>query len=246
MYFKYGPFRHDDNDIDLVMVRSERMYSPRNSMVFDRKTLQCQGRICVSGQADIKARIQALESAYNYDPDFGDVGLFHDSGARSAHVLVAGDAINGVRCLKYEFPREEGGEYATYRSYNLVFQADYLNPDDTIYAFEESLRFQGSGGPSWELVPTFTQLPIAYINSFYTPQRVVQTGRAVGVQGWPILPGPIYPWLNEHTDRRVVQTESPQMIGIHAKLLYPISWRYEFSFIIPNSSGFPRLDYPGH
>lgn len=63
MYFKYGSFRHDENDVDIIRVHSQRFMSPRNTAVFDRKTLHCQGRLCVTGQAAIRARIEYLEAA---------------------------------------------------------------------------------------------------------------------------------------------------------------------------------------
>jgi len=245
MKFKYGPFEHDENDVDIISVQMERFSSPRNQVWFDRRTMQVQGRFCATGQAAIRDRIRWLEDAYAID-HVGDVGLYHDDNSKSAHVLDDNDSINGVRVLKYEFPKDGGGEYATYRSYNLQFQADYLNLEDTIYSFEERLMFQGNGGPAWELVPTFATLPISYVNSWYTPQRIIQTGKAVGVEYWTYVPGPMYPAMFEHQDRRVVIAESPQMIGKNQKLLYPISWRYEFSTAFPVTAGYPRVDFPGH
>jgi hypothetical protein len=245
MKFKYGPFEHDENDVDIISVQMERFSSPRNHVWFDRRTMEVQGRFCSTGQEAIRTRIRWLENAYKID-HVGNVGLYHDDNTASAHVLNDNASINGVRVLKYEFPKEGGGEYATYRSYKLHFQADYLNMEDTIYSFEERLVFIGNGGPAWELIPTFATLPISYVHSWYTPQQIIQLGSAVGVVGWPLVPGPLYPAMFEHQNKRMVIPQSPQMIGKNQKLLYPISWRYEFETAFPVTSGYPRLDYPGH
>ena len=243
MYFKYGNFKHDDNDIDLMSVSSERMYSPRNQVMFDRKELRCQGRICATGQSTIRSRIQALEAGY--ETDLGDVGLYHDDHTKSAHFLSSAGAVNGVRVLKYEFGREGGGEYATYRTYNIAFQADYLNYEDTIVSFKEEMIVQGTGGPSWELVPTFNTIPVSYVHHLYTPQTIIQRGEAMGLQGWPLIPLPALHWMYEHLDRRMITTHSPRHIGRNLKTMYPITWRYVFSLAIPAEFAYPRQDYPG-
>jgi hypothetical protein len=246
MKFKYGTFEHDENDIDLVSVNSQRMYSQRNRCVFDRKTLQCRGRLCVSGQSAIKAKIQALEAGY--EQDLGDVGLYHDSGAKSAHFLSSVGAINGVRVLRFEFGHEGGGEYATYRTYNIIFQADYLNYEDTIYSFRETMELVGTGGPRWVLVPTFSLIPIPYMVNLFTPLTIRQTGEAIGVQGWPLNPGPAFGqahWIFEHQEQREIITHSPLQIGVNLKMLYPITWRYEFELNVEADFAYPRQDYPG-
>lgn len=245
MKFKYGTFEHDENDIDLVSVSSERMYSQRNRAVFDRKKLHCQGRLCVSGQAAIKARIQALEAGY--EEDLGDVGLYHDDGVVGAHFLPSASAINGVRVTKFEFGREGGGEYATYRTYSITFQADYPNFEDTIYSFRETMELIGTGGPRWVLVPTFSTIPIPYMVNLFTPQTIRQSGEAIGTVGWPITPGPAFgpaAWIFEHQEARRVISHSPLQLGVHLHLYYPIQWFYEFELNVEADFARPRQDFP--
>ena len=242
MYFKYGSFQHDDNEVELVNFSHQRMYSPRNRLVFTRYTLTCQGHLCVSGQDSIKTKIKAFENAYKVDGR--DAALYHDDGTKSAHHMPSASSINGVRVKRVLYPTAAGGEYATGRSYLVELEADYLNPEDTIYSFSESLAFTGAGGPAWELVPQFSGAPIAYVNFEKTPQHIVQSGEAIGLQGWPLLPSALFPLNYEHTDLRFVEPGSSLKIGVNADYLFPIRYRYYFSLITPTSA-YPRQDYPG-
>ena len=242
MYFKYGSFKHDDNDVNLTTMVQKRMYSPRNRLAFTRKTLYCLGQFCESGQANIKSKIEALESAYR--DDWKDAGLYHDTGAKSPHFLSNNSSVNGVRVLSVNYPKGDPAEYATGRSYSIVLQADYLNVEDQIWSFQESLQFLGAGGPLWELVPTWTNEPAEVIYSSSTPQRIVQSGEVIGLEAPPIIPSPMLPTNYEHTSLRSWTRGSAQKIGRHANLLFPAQYRYVFSSKVPQSF-FPRPDYPG-
>src|SRR5574343_633206 len=184
IYFKYGSYTHTANEVDMTQLSITRQYSPRNRLFFKRHTLTLMGHLCVSGQAAIKSAIQSLEAAYRYDlasPNSGDAGLYHDDGTVSAHFLNTSQSINGVRVLSFSFPKEDGGEYATGRSYSVVLQADFMQDwEDTIYDFEERVTFKGGGGPSWELIPVAAGKPILRVNSVITPQIIVQEGQATG------------------------------------------------------------------
>ena len=242
MYFQYGSYRHTDNEVDITSLNIQRMYSPRNTMTFDRHTLIVQGHLCVSGQAELRSAITALENAYSRD--YYDAGLYHDDGTRSAHGLDNLDSINGVRIQSLSFPNGGDGEYATGRTYSIVLQADYLNLEDSIYSFSESIRLMGTGGPRWELVPTPAGPPYPLVQNLFTPQYIVQEGEAVGWQAQPVLPGPLFPENWEHTDRRVVSVRSPLFIGRHGKYMWPIRWRYMFSTVSPVNIVMARPDYP--
>lgn len=242
MYFKYGSFKHDDNDVNVTHVDAKRMYSPRNRLAFTRKTLHCLGHICETGQAAIKAKIEAIQAAY-YD-DWKDAGLYHDDGTKSAHFLDNSSSINGVRVLNLSFPKGDPAEYATGRSYSITLQADYLNVEDQIYNFSESLQFLGGCGPSWQLVPTYSGPPTLVVNSFNTVQRIIQRGTAVGLEAPPLIPGPLLPANYEHNDQRMIIRGSAQKIGRHANLMFPVQYQYVFSSVAPQNM-FPRPDYPG-
>lgn len=242
MYLKYGDYTFSDNSVDLSQITAQRMYSPRNRLAFTRYTMYCQGHFCISGgQSAIKTALQAFENAIA--DDWKDVILYHDDGTKSQHWLSNARSINGVRVVGQTYPSTEA-EYATGRSFSLVFQADYLNIEDQIWSFEETITFIGGGGPSWELVPTYSGPPRVVINSRWTPQRIIQQGNAVGLQAPPLIPAPLLQPNYEHNDQRVITRGSAQKIGRHANLLFPMQYRYVFSSARPMNF-YPRPDYPG-
>jgi hypothetical protein len=242
MYFKYGSYKHADNEVDITSFHIQRMYSPRNRMTFDRHTLILQGHLLADTQAELRTAIEALGAAY--DRDYYDAGLYHDDGVRSAHGLDNSSSINGVRVHGLSYPNGGDGEYATGRTYSITLQADYLNLEDSIYSFEESIHLVGTGGPRWELVPRPRGLPIPLMVNEITPQYIVQQGEAIGWQAQPILPPPMLPEDWEHRDRRMVVVRSPQLIGRHGKYMWPIRWRYSFSTMAPLNIVMARPDYP--
>ena len=244
MYFQYGSYVHPSNTVNLTQIALKRMYSPRNRLHFNRWTLYCEGHFCVSGQANIKSQLQEFETAYKKVGGFHDAGLYHDDGTKSAHWLRSNGSINGVRVMALKYPGREA-EYASGRSYAITFQADYLDAEDTIHSFNETLQIIGATGPRWELVETFSGPPYVKPVNEYTVQRLVQQGKCVGVQAPPLMPGPILPVNYEHLEQRRVTRQSAQQIGRRAKLLYPLQYRYVFSSVAPQNK-YPHSDYPGH
>ncbi len=247
MYFKYGTYQHENNEVDLFNVHEERMYSPRNRIMFFRRTFQIRGHICQSTEATIKTYINALRDAYHYD--FGDAVLYHSDGTRSSHYMLNSETINGVRVKVVSFPEGGPGEYASGRYYAITlecdqFQLNNTQPVDQIYSFEESIVTLGNGGPDWELITLPSGWPVAQINAEITPQRVIQSGEVVGMQGWPlVVPTPVYASLYEHGNLRMVEYGSPRKIGVNYRLMYPLKYRYIFSLIDSQPAKVAAQDY---
>ena len=152
MYLKYGSYTHASNTVEMSSITAQRMYSPRNRLWFTRYTMYVNGHFCVSGQDSITTTLAAFEKAY--EDDWKDVVLYNDDGTKSRHWLSNARSINGVRVAAIKYPNNEA-EYATGRSYNITFQADYLNVEDQIFDFSETLQFIGGTGMDWDLVPSW-------------------------------------------------------------------------------------------
>jgi hypothetical protein len=237
--FKFGDYVHAANEVDVTMLTQQRMYSPRNFMVFLRKTLTIQGHICKSGTSAITAAIKALEAGYL--KEIHSVGLWEDDGTtRTAHVLLSGTSagcLNGIRLLTLDYPKADGGEYATGRTFRAVFQADYITDEgrdlieSQLYAWEETLTVVGAGGMDWELIPQFMGPPVFQVNCQITPQRVIQSGQSVGVLAHIAPPMPYWP-ANTHDNRTLVQYGTAQKVGHFGQhILYPVKWMYHMSFV---------------
>jgi hypothetical protein len=226
MYFQFHNFTHDENEVNVTMITEQRMFSPRNQQVFIRKTLTIDGHFCATGQTTIKARIAELQNSYKNE--WHSVGLYHEDGTPSAHVLDFATSLNGIRVLTLDFPCNEGGEYVTGRSYHAVFQADYATTstlESEIYMWEETLQITGNGGMDWELIPQFQGPPVFQINSMMTPQHIIQSGQNIGVSDYITPPQPYWP-ERCHKNRTIIQRETCQKKGRNWSLLFPTKWTY--------------------
>jgi hypothetical protein len=234
MFFKYADYQHAANEVDVTTIQQQRMFSPRNRYVFIRKTMTVMGHFCTSGQDAIRLALQNLEKTY-LTIHGGDAGLYHDDGTPSAHFLPEAGSLNGIRILTLDYPKEEGGEYVTGRSYRIVLQADYM-PQlfDNTYSWEQTISMQGTGGPSWEYIPQFVGPPTYQINAMVTVQRFIQTGQSVGVADYTPLPLILWP-NDEHGELRMIEYGVPQKPGIYIPLLFPMQWRFVYSFPGPKA-----------
>lgn len=234
MFFKYGSFQHPNDEVNLVSFTQRRIPNDRGQERLTRKTMQLQGVFIASTQAAIKEGILAREAAY---VDWGkDAALFHDDETISAHSLVSSDSVGGVRVLAVDFPEGDGAEYATQRTFSIVLEADFITRLATL-AFQETLRFTGTGGRRVKLIETLTGSPQAQTTNLRTIQRVVQSGSSVGELAYPLVPSPIFP-RSELLDRREIVPGSPRRQE-NDFIEWPISWIYHFAFTSP-VSGIPN------
>ena len=127
------------------------------------------------------------------------------------------------------FPEGVGAEGITYRNYSLAVEGLLLTGDGTLLSFVETLSFSG-GGPTYGHIETLTGLPVKQQLRNYTVYRVTQQGQAVGISGYPSVPGPLWPaalMRGGSSERR-----SPRRIG-NSYTEYPITWQYEFEAAFP-------------
>lgn len=238
MYFKYGTYQHPDNEVNLTNLMQRRVYSDRHRLLYTEHTLTVMGEINGTSQADLRTKIAALIDAYADDGE--RASLFHDDDTESAHFLSSSNSINGVQVIDLSFPSGQPGEYTNCRTYQITLRAEYDNIEGTsdIVSFQESLRWIGTGGPMWEAYPVLVGPPVARVLFTATPQKVHQTGFAVGYRGWPLVPSPLFPqW--EHLDRRIVQPDSPKSYR-NARRFYPIRWAFDMT--TPGGlSGYPNI-----
>lgn len=243
MYFKYGTYQHPDNEVNVTSITARRRYSPRHRLFTTVWTLTARGEIITDeatsdGQQDaIKQRIAELQQVYADDGE--DVGLFHDDGGKSGHYLNSLNSINGVSVIEMKWPTGQKAEYATQRTFELVFQAEYLNVESQILYFEESLQFFGTGGPKWRVRDTVSGPVIVRPIYPKTAQTIIQSGRAIGLQGYPLIPVPLFPSL-EHEDLRVTRYGSPRSYR-NTYLEYPAHWQYRMTSPV-GVSGVPGRD----
>src|SRR5690349_12222462 len=118
MILRYGSFAHDQNECAIV-ISKRAMYSPRGERTSIRETWHVTGIRHAASQSALTASLADLRNAYSINGR--DAGLYLDDGATPTdHLLVSAAAIGGVRVVVLEFPKGDGAEYSTFRTYRLV------------------------------------------------------------------------------------------------------------------------------
>jgi hypothetical protein len=121
------------------------------------------------------------------------------------------------------FPKGDGAEYATYRTYQVVLECVVPDTRSRLIHYSESYEFSGTGGPDWGFMRPLEGELQAQMFTQKTEVRLVQSGTAVGNDYYPLPPGPVYP-KNEHEPSRRIRRDLPSP-GKRERIT---SWSYVF------------------
>ena len=125
MIYKHGTDtggQHDANTVTVSSFQKTISYSEFDLPETITTRLTLDGVLIATGQGTIKKAIEDFETAY-LDTDVSVSGLYHDDGAtRSPHFLDGGTSISGVRVVQLGYPKGDGAEYATQRSFRGVLE----------------------------------------------------------------------------------------------------------------------------
>lgn len=206
MLFRYGNFSHDDGQINLTRMDIRYKRSPRGKRISRINTLHLQGEICQTTQALITSKIEELISVYSND--YQNCGLYQDDGTVTPHALTndSPDCLSGVRVVERSWPKGGPAEYATARTFHITLEAEYLDVEDNLVDWQETLEFRGNTGPRVVVEETYFG-PRSYVAALKTSQKIIQSGRAIGMSGYVMPPGALFPQF-EHVDQRYVRLGS--------------------------------------
>lgn len=235
MYFKVGGYQHPDGEVDLVRMDVRHRLSPRGKRMSIVYTMFLKGEFCTTGgQSAVNDRIGELIAAYDV-PFVTSAGLYMDDGTPTHHYLTSSDpaCISGVRVVQRSWPEGGPDEFVNGRTFSATLEAEYLDVESQLLAWEESVEIHGTCGPRVEVVELETGPPILQLVNERTAQRIIQTGQALGFSVHVLPPGPLFPSL-EHVDRRREKWGSGTNRG-QAATHYPTAWTYVMSTAIPQS-----------
>lgn len=223
MYASYGGFQHPDNEVNIVRVEHRARFSPRNKRLTTIRTIYLEGEILADTQSALDAAVAAREDAYKYDGN--DFGFYTDAGALTRHRLIQNDPYNlsGVRVINQSWPKGDAAEFATKRTFSVTLQAEIITADSQIVEWQETVEYVGNCGPRYEIVETYLG-PVSQLLCKRTSQKIIQSGSALGFQGYILPPGPLLPSI-EHQDLRRSALVSGKVMG-RVALFYPSSWTY--------------------
>lgn len=237
MIFKYGNSTHAQNEVALT-IQKRVLYSTMGFRQAIRETWTLNGVLHAPNQVVLTAAISTLQNAYAVPGQ--DAGLFLDDGITpTSHVMLSSQTIGGVRVVGLDFPRGEGAEYSTFRTYTIVLEADF--PDSSapnLVSYNETVEFKG-GGPKFVFMQTLKGKPKKQLVVQHTPYEATQKGSAVGYTWYPPSATTLWPEA-EVFERRLTSLVTPKFHGGGAPTEYQINWSYFYKSDTP-FVGLPRI-----
>lgn len=204
------------------------------------------GILQAATQSELTTALVELELAYAIDGE--DVSLVTATGGRSSHFILASGCLY-VRSSGVSYPVGTGAQYSTFRNYEVTIEAGVsIGANGLVSApgsvadlmsYSESISYTGNGGPVKMYVPVISgDWPEQETNS-KSPTVIVQQGQAVGMNGKPTIPNPLYPdrIQNPQNDYRV-SLDWPRSF-FPVKTQYAVSWSYTFTFMGSPPTVFP-------
>lgn len=234
MFFKYGFYSHAENEV-LLTTQKRPVYSARGLRQATRVTYQLSGQILSDSASNLAVSIAALESAYSVDGY--SFGLFYGDGSATSLYVNSADTLGGTRVVAGpEYPKGDGSEFATSRTYTITLEADYPATVDPLLDYRETVSLFG-GGQSFVHLQTLTGPPQKQIVAQQTVYRAEQSGSSIGYGIWLPPPAPLWPYAELQPQRRISRT-SPRVTG-RSVSEFLTEWSYAFESATP-LVGFPR------
>lgn len=186
----------------------------RNQHYGDRRQLQVNLLLEGTDQANLKAKIDALETALR-TKDIS-VGFLHDDDTTlSTHWLSGATSDSPVQLVgNVSYSPGQGPELGSKRTLQATFGAEYHDASPAeIMAWQETYSIRGTGGARFTHRTRLNGLPTKWTLNTNIPARAVQSGTAFGYSAYPNLPSPIATATDEKLELRVNETIAPQYNG---------------------------------
>jgi hypothetical protein len=212
LHITYGSHSHPTAEANLVQFDAIERRSPRGHRIETTYRAHVVGELIYDGQGNLHPRIAELIAAYGIPNQ--SFTFRHDDGTPTSH-RIPSDAedpnnITGVRIIHRNWPKGDPAEYATLRTFYLVVEATFRDPEDGVVSplvdFHQSVESVGIAGIRRRWIEYDVGSAEEQLVNQLTTQRLIQSGYAVGYSSWPTPPGPLFP-DNELTDLRRVRTD---------------------------------------
>lgn len=219
----YSGYNFEANELNLVSLSVQKQYSPRRRRLQEIKTARCEGQILADSMATFLSRMQEIENALKVD---GGNFIYTVNSSTGHSLLNDSSCVSGTKVIQRDFPRGDGSEFATRRTFSFTIQGTYDATDDDLISWQETVEVIGTGGPKFVILETVDR-PYAMYVSNASVQYFIQSGTAVGYANYPAFPGPNGAGL-EFLDRRRETRMSGRQLG-NAIRFYPIRWHYQMA-----------------
>ena len=223
MYAKYGSHQHANGEIILSSFSKTAKKDKRGQHSTTLVQVQLEGVLVATSQSTLTTAILALESAYGTNGK--DWGLYQDDGTKSAHWIDSSKSLSGTFVSLIVYPEGGGAEYALYRKYNITVEAEFLEGSGLI-SFQETLSFNGNGGPRFVILETAGGVPVKQIVNQRTKVRATQSGSAFHMLAYPTAPSVLWPFAYR-SDLSSSRRVGPTLDG-NRYTNFGTQWNYQF------------------
>ncbi len=198
-YVKYGGYQHASGEV-AVQIRRDGKKNSGGMISSFVETWVMQGFYQASTSAAVITGIAAIEAAYSIPNQ--PLGIYLDNGT-VAHYLDPATSVSGVVITNPPgYPSSEGAELATFRSYSITAEAEFLDARVLYEDWTEEVQIAG-GGPRIVHLECLEGLPDRQMPNQATIFRARQMGSATGLLSYPFPPPPIWPEAHQPSENDV-------------------------------------------
>ena len=227
MRLRVGPNTLPQNEA-VASITYSPVYDVTKRVAKLRERWDISGRIVLQGtnatQSQMTAEILRRQRIYQADLDL--VFLEDDTDTPTVMQLLRLNCLLGPYIIDSSLPNQANDVFATGMGYRIVYEAERLGSSDGLLEFSESLT-EGPGGLEYVYAGGSVNFPERQVGTQNTPWQYTQSGRAVGLFGYPAPPPPIWPFALMRKPR--IERSSPRVLG-RIDTEYEISWTYEFEW----------------
>lgn len=196
----------------------------------------------VSGQSDAATKMAVIETAFALP--YGDLLVKNEDASNSVNSILSSATVDGVKPMRLVWDDRPGAQFTTWRSFSASFEWETRLAglaSSFLIDFTETVTV--SGGTPKQIVQDPINTPVTAADEFVTVPlqhyTVTQSGRAVGLTGYPNL-AVIAPQLYANPSQNVVNKMTPKKLGA-AYAEYTIAWNYSWEFGALASLPVPNL-----
>lgn len=232
MYTEYGNYRHRVNSTGITISQAveETDYGLPYRLATD---VNIEGRLInrTGRSTDFDSEIRRMEAAYSQPGK--DFGLLHNNGTRTAAYWRNSQTIGGIRPKLLAYPNYKGGEYITYRQFQISLQIlTRFGATPNYIRFSETLSISG-GAETYGVKEVNYGPGVRQRLRTHTKCTATQRGTAVGRSVFPRIPPPVWPFAlksSEPSIDKVIRPRGSSRMGNVVLEECEISWTYEYEW----------------
>lgn len=229
MYLRIGGRKRPFNEVKSPVISYRLSYDPYKRVSTIEETWQLSGRIVLQTNATQRNMTTAINLLKEdlFASQRPDLVFLEDDGVTpSAFQLLASNTFEGPLLTEHSFPSDAADVYATGVMWAAVFTAKRLpaGTNNPLIEFAETVA-NPSGGRIEGMVGGAINFPERQVFKENEPYVYIQSGRSVGLLGYPDPPPPLWPAFQTRRNKPVLM--SPRIPGPPSQE-FEIQWEYEF------------------